>query len=100
MVNDLQFGKIGILVEEMLDPLKYKKWNNNCGFVDGQTICSIVNNNTDTIAECSDEDDGSTHDAFSGSLPCILDSDIPQAFSHFTYRHTNRKCLVCDLQGV
>lgn len=24
----------------------------------------------------------------------------PQAFSHFTYRHTRRKALVCDLQGV
>lgn len=24
----------------------------------------------------------------------------PQAFSHFTYRHTHRKALVCDLQGV
>ena len=26
--------------------------------------------------------------------------DIPQAFSHFTYRFTKRKLLVCDLQGV
>lgn len=24
----------------------------------------------------------------------------PQAFSHFTYHHTRRKLLVCDLQGV
>jgi len=26
--------------------------------------------------------------------------DFPQAFSHFSYRHTSRKMLVCDLQGV
>ena len=24
------------LVEKLLDPAKYKKWNDNCGFVDGQ----------------------------------------------------------------
>lgn len=27
-------------------------------------------------------------------------SDIPQAFSHFTYRYTKHRVLVCDLQGV
>jgi len=27
-------------------------------------------------------------------------SDYLQAFTHFTYRFTNRKVLVCDLQGV
>ena len=26
--------------------------------------------------------------------------DVPQAFSHFTYRQTRRKMLVCDLQGA
>ena len=30
----------------------------------------------------------------------ILEIDIPQAFSHFTYRTTQRTELVCDLQGV
>ena len=27
-------------------------------------------------------------------------SDVPQAFSCWTYRYTKRKMLVCDLQGV
>ena len=29
----------------------------------------------------------------------ILEDDIPQAFSHFTYAFTKRQELVCDLQG-
>jgi hypothetical protein len=29
-------GRIGLLVEKMLDPTKYKKWNNNAGYVRGQ----------------------------------------------------------------
>jgi hypothetical protein len=30
----------------------------------------------------------------------VLDSDVPQAFTHFTNRHTHRKLMVCDIQGV
>lgn len=29
----------------------------------------------------------------------VLEVDVPQAFSHFTHRHTKRTMLVCDLQG-
>mmetsp|Transcript_12277 Transcript_12277/g.11107 ORF Transcript_12277/g.11107 Transcript_12277/m.11107 type:complete len:100 (+) Transcript_12277:1881-2180(+) len=30
----------------------------------------------------------------------VLDSDIPQAFSHYSYTWSKRKLLICDLQGV
>merc|ERR1712211_228456 len=44
----------------------------------------------DAIAE--DEDSEESEEAI---LP-----RIPQAFSHFTYRKSKRRMLVCDLQGV
>ena len=29
----------------------------------------------------------------------VLEGDIPQAFTHFSYKRTNRKEMVCDIQG-
>ena len=30
----------------------------------------------------------------------ILDEEVPQAFTHFSYTWSNREKMVCDLQGV
>jgi len=46
----------------------------------------------------SDDDDEENDGEQDGESICL--ADIPQAFSHFTYRYTKRKLLVCDLQGV
>ncbi|KAL7535660.1 hypothetical protein ACHAWF_005226 [Thalassiosira exigua] len=73
-------GHGGVLVERMLDHTKYKKWNNNCGFV----------------AKAHEQDQ-----KLSTSQDCTFAvEDIPQAYSHFTYLASKRKFLVCDLQGV
>jgi hypothetical protein len=36
MVWDELMGKSGLLVEKMVEPLKYTKWNHNYGYVEGQ----------------------------------------------------------------
>ena len=109
VVKDLNQGRMAVLVEKQLDPTKYKKWNGNNGFVDGQDRSNgPVDNKDQTLldiieesSEDEDEEDQIRDDVAVPMLtPLELQRDIPQAFSCFTYRHTNRRMLVCDLQGV
>lgn len=98
----------GILVEEMLDDAHYKKWNGNNGYVD---TLKIKNSQRRPIKgrgrfqpvlhpvyefEESLVDDG----AWGNKTGAVVPGDVPQAFSHFTYWKSDRKILVCDLQGV
>ena len=112
MVEDLMLGTMGVLVEKQLDPVQYKKWNDNQGFVEGQMqlpeikepgaepLGAIVESDEEE-ADDSEEDEGEEGEgpADKKDEPICV-ADIPQAFSHFTYRFTKRKLLVCDLQGV
>ena len=78
--NETDSDFSALLVEKMLDHEKYKKFNNNDGYVLSSSGKNAkLGNNADT--------------SFS------ID-DIPQAYSHFTYLASQRKFLVCDLQGV
>ena len=121
------------LCEKRLNPLNYKKWNNNCGGVDGQVKINqnivarfeldderTVREKTWTLTpfaeayeEEDEEDSGNVKEneevinasIFAASLRVsaiekrILECDIPQAFTHFTHRHTKREQMVCDIQG-
>jgi hypothetical protein len=42
MLTKNKLGRVGVLVEKMLNPVEYKKWNNNNGFVDSQPSTSIL----------------------------------------------------------
>ena len=113
VVDDKDIGMIGMLVEKQLDPNKYFKWNDNRGAINGFDISQgeepplkkrkLVT--FDIIEEGDEEEDSSesedeSNESADNAGKNIRPEDIPQAFSHFTYRYTKRKLLVCDLQGV
>jgi hypothetical protein len=97
----------GVLVEKQLDVSSYRKWNDNKGGVDGVAappmpaldapLGAIVESGDDE--EEDEDEDGGELDAHAQRI-FFSDAEIPQAFSHFTFRNTKRRLLVCDLQGV
>ena len=122
--NDFE---IEFLVEKRLNPSNYIKYNDNAGGLDGIGIINKkpaeiieiiqrndINKQLEVLNECEEEDEsdiGSTdqvdnqddnHNNGKSHHPLedsILDIDIPQAFSHWTFTYTKRESLVCDLQG-
>jgi len=48
--------------------------------------------------ESDSDDDSDERDVVDCSR--IIDEDVPQAFSHWSYQYTKGYELVCDLQGV
>lgn len=94
--------RIAFLVEKQLDVCRYKKWNDNRGGLNGlePTLCLAPQNAPlEAILESGDDDDFGDDGGGCGEV-AFTDDEIPQAFSHFTYRFTKRRLLVCDLQGV
>ena len=99
-------ARIGVLVEKMLEVTRYKKWNYNAGFVDGQpndvrAHLELKNGQRgDLAAVAKEEEEESDMMNDDEGFFQIQIGDIPQAFSHFTFVASHRELLVCDLQGV
>ena len=123
-------GFRAVLVEKKLDTERFKwtKWNDNNGMVDGMRKHLPIDvdfelrqlnqqqpqvNDLGAIAECDeDSDDESVSDVEEANdvveeddngsemINGINPSEYLQAFTHFTYRFTRKRIMVCDLQGV
>lgn len=103
------------LVEKELDYNQYKKWNDNKGGVNGQfkrppsmktkvapPTKKLRNFKLGIILESIPEDTAlqttSVHSPQNELV--ILNEEVPQAFTHFTYMWSKRNKIICDLQGV
>jgi hypothetical protein len=107
---DVQGRIAAILCERRLDSSRYKKWNDNKGGLDSlnkQLGCDIapIIATTDEEKCLEGNEEGNEKQEELGpvnlsNLTRIIDDDVPQAFSHWSWQYTKGDSLVCDLQGV
>ncbi len=96
-----QTGSVYVLVEPNLDGT-FTKWNNNAGHVRAKKseatldrgVCGGGHGGYESEYSGEEEED---EDEYFGSYDV---EDVPQVFSHYTYEASERKKLVCDIQGV
>ena len=88
-----------LLSEKRLDISRYKKFNDNKGGVHNLTkkneIIMLGEEKSEYVKKVEVSNEISI-----GNVNVIIDEDIPQAFSHWTYQYTKRELLVCDLKGT
>lgn len=95
-----------VVVETRLDG-EFKKWNNNNGWHNGKKC------RRSDLHDIQEEEGGEALIVENGSANQPLDltednednifvshDEVAQAFSHFSFVHSARKMLICDLQGI
>jgi len=92
-----------LLVERKLDG-KFTKWNGNNGFVrQSQTpVPKSTKRSQAMMSSIPEDDEAEVIDV--DELPdeefiFVTPSEVAQAFSHFSFFNSERKMLLCDLQG-
>ena len=75
-------GRAWILAEPRMEG-RYTKWNNNAGGVKKAETWAV---DLDAIIEEDEEER-------------INFTDVPQAFSHFSWSYSDGAYLICDIQG-
>lgn len=118
-LEDEVLGPMAFLVEPRVNDADWVKWNGNNGYVEGvpeaarlgreNVARGAVGNLIDfddlnAIAEDDEEEESNSEESVEGArrsfVRCFTASEVAQAFSHFTYWHSGRRRLVCDLQGA
>lgn len=95
-------GQFSVIVERKLNGT-FQKWNNNNGWHIGRDRKKPSGRITlDTVREVgNNETIGTEKDPIEiDNGIFVKKEDVAQAFSHFSYVHSGKKMLICDLQGV
>lgn len=66
-----------------------------------EVVQNLANLDLNIIEEGSEDEEDDDDDVDNSKSKILFTpTQVAQAFSHFTYLHSDRKRLVCDLQGV
>jgi len=95
-----QKGEFAVIVERKLEG-SFQKWNNNNGWHRCRNETNSSNLNISTVTEEDDNiESGTENNPISLDSLFVTKEEVAQAFSHFSYIHSGKKMLICDLQGV
>lgn len=90
-----------ILNRQLIEPVNIPR-HEHLEVIEEGSDCSEdeIDASSEKMQICEEMDPSNAWKSSEEKVFCILPTDVPQAFSHHSYRYTQRAQLVCDLQGV